>query len=95
MENITLLGVCALIAGVGGAISYIIKAYQPISDLKKKLESHQTYLNNDDLRLKELETGNRVIQKSLIALLDHEITGNSIDKLKKARTDLQNYLIER
>lgn len=95
MEDMTVLGLCAIIVAIGGAMTYIVKLFKPIFDMKSRVDKYQTYLNNDDLRLKELEIGNRIIQKSLIALMDHEITGNSIDKLKKARTDLQNYLIER
>ena len=52
-------------------------------------------LGNDNERIKSLEEGNRVICKALMALLSHEINGNSSDKLQKALSDLNDYLIER
>ena len=52
-------------------------------------------LGNDNVRIKSLEEGNRVVCKALMALLSHEINGNSNDKLQKALTDLNEYLIER
>lgn len=52
-------------------------------------------LGNDNRRIKSLEDGNRVVCKALMALLSHEINGNSNDKLQKALSDLNDYLIER
>lgn len=52
-------------------------------------------LGNDNKRIASLENGNKVICKALIALLSHEINGNSTDKLQTALSELQNYLIER
>jgi len=52
-------------------------------------------LDRDNKRIGSLEDGNKVICKALIALLSHEINGNSNDKLQKALADLNEYLIER
>ena len=52
-------------------------------------------LDNDNRRIESLEEGNKVICKALIALLSHEINGNSNDKLQKALESLNEYLIER
>lgn len=52
-------------------------------------------LDSDNRRIKSLEDGNRVVCKALLALLSHEINGNSIDKLRNALLDLNDYLIER
>jgi len=52
-------------------------------------------LGSDNERIASLEDGNRVICRALIAMLSHEINGNSMDKLRAALTDLQNYLIDR
>ena len=54
-----------------------------------------TKLDRDNKRIASLEDGNRAICKALIALLSHEINGNSTDKLQKALSDLSDYLIER
>lgn len=52
-------------------------------------------LGSDNKRIESLEGGNRVICKALMALLSHEINGNSNDKLQKALSELNDYLIER
>lgn len=52
-------------------------------------------LGKDNKRIASLEEGNKVICRALIALLSHEINGNSNDKLQKALADLNEYLIER
>lgn len=61
----------------------------------KELEQLRSYQNIDHDRLKDLEKGNEVICKCMLALTDHELTGNSIDKLRAAKEEMQNYLIER
>jgi len=52
-------------------------------------------LDRDNRRIASLEDGNKAICKALMALLSHEINGNSTDKLQKALSDLSDYLIER
>lgn len=52
-------------------------------------------LDRDNKRIASLEDGNRAICKALMALLSHEINGNSTDKLQSALTALSDYLIER
>ena len=42
-----------------------------------------------------IETGQKAICKGMMAMLDHEISGDSIDTLRQARKDINNYLIEK
>ena len=42
-----------------------------------------------------METGQRAICRGVLALLSHEINGNSTDKLKEAQTGISNYLIDK
>ena len=46
-------------------------------------------------RLNELEDSNRVIMRALMALLSHEISGNSDEKLKASLDEIQKFLIEK
>ena len=48
-----------------------------------------------DEAIERIENSNEIICESLFALLNHEITGNSVDKLIKQRDNLQKYLIEK
>ena len=43
----------------------------------------------------DLEEGNRVICRGILAMLSHEINGNSKDKLISSQQEITNYLIER
>lgn len=61
--------------------------------LKKEHENLKDYQNEDHERLKTLEKGNEVICKCMLALTDHEITGNGQEQLKKAKEEMHNYLI--
>ena len=47
-----------------------------------------------DTGMQRLEEGNKITQRALLALLAHGIDGNDVDAMKKAKTDLTNYLIE-
>lgn len=46
-------------------------------------------------RLDAQDEGQRVICRALLAMLSHEINGNSVEKLKNAQQGITDYLIER
>ena len=50
---------------------------------------------NDYNRLNQLEEGNIITQRALLALLAHGIDGNDIEAMRKAKAELTDYLIER
>lgn len=52
-------------------------------------------LQHDHDRFESLESGNRVTQQALLALLDHGIDGNNIEQMQHAKEKLQNHLINR
>ena len=63
--------------------------------LEKKHEQYDDYFRRDLRRIEIVEEGNRVTQKALLALMSHAIDGNDIERLKKAKDDLNEYLINR
>lgn len=63
--------------------------------IEAKLHTLETFLGNDNNRIKEIEEGNRVTQKALLALLSHSLNGNDVDKLREAKSSLEEYLIRR
>lgn len=98
--------VCVTITTVSAAIAVIVKAYQimkkpektqneRITALEKKVERFEELFDNDNKRLIELERGNRIMQQSMLALLSHTLNGDDVDSLKKAKDNLQNYLINK
>jgi hypothetical protein len=66
-----------------------------LESVEKKLEQYDDYFRRDLRRIEILEEGNRVTQKALLALMSHAIDGNDIERLRKAKDDLNEYLINR
>lgn len=52
-------------------------------------------LHNGDIHFRIVDEGNKVTQKAILALIDHGINGNDIDKLKLAKASLEDYLTDR
>lgn len=77
------------------ATNALLKFVSPLKKIKDKVDNHEQRLIKDYNRINEIEKSNNMICKCMFALLDHEITGNSVEKLKSTRADLQNYLIGR
>ena len=51
------------------------------------------FFRKDKERLDDIEKGNRVIQRAILALLSHGIDGNDIDAMRMAKKELEEYLI--
>ena len=61
----------------------------------RKPNEHDLLLDKDNKRLKEIEESNKMIMKSLSVIINHEITGNGVEKMRVTRDELQEYLIDR
>ena len=90
-----ILAFCALITALWGVWKIVKEIKKPNDDLKYKIKKHDQLLMNDDARLKEIEVSNKMILQCLLVIINHDITGNGIDKLKSTREELQEYLINR
>lgn len=101
-----ILGGCGMIVALGGAAAIIAKLFAPIRRIEARLdaleERHKSdqednveKLNQDHKDISKLDESNRHICECMLALMDHEITGNSVDRLKQARNDLNTFLINR
>lgn len=88
----------ALVVFLGGVLG-IVKNWRdlrkPSADIVNWRKATDEKLKNDNERLNALESANRVLCHSLLAIMNHEITGNSIENLKKAQKEMQDYLIDR
>ena len=92
---IVLLAILAFIVLLGNAIKAIkewIKPSQTVATWRTEMDKS---MQDNTERIERVEKGNTVIMKALIAMLNHELNGNSKDKLQAALGDLNNYLIER
>lgn len=90
-----ILGFCALITALWGLWKIVKEWKKPSDDLKKKVDRHEALLDNDNKRLTEIETSDRMILQCLLVIINHEVTGNGIDKMKEARDKLQEYLVNK
>lgn len=52
-------------------------------------------LSTGDDHFKEIDNGNRITQKAILALMKHAINGNDIDSLKQAEKKLEEYLVDK
>lgn len=103
--NTTVL-ICSCITGISAAVAVFVslfrKASEPNRGIMKRLEAvedklvrHDELFASDNKRLKSIEDGNRVTQKSILALLSHGIDGNDIQAMKDAKEELQTYLLNK
>lgn len=86
---------CSFVAGLWGLWKIVKEARKPNDDLKAKVEKHDQLLDKDNKRLEEIESSNQMILKSLLVIINHEITGNGVVKMKAVRDSLEEYLIKR
>lgn len=107
----TLMYLLGLIAAAGAATAVISRWLSPYKKLKedvankvdkaefealkKEVKTVTDYQDEDHDTLKRFERGNEVICKCILAITDHELTGNGKEQLKRAKEEMQNYLIEK
>ena len=86
---------CGVIVTVWGAYKVIKEVKKPSEDLKETVKKHEELLIKDDAEIKEIEEGNKVICKSIMTMINHELSGNDVTNMRKVRDELQNYLIDK
>ena len=66
-----------------------------IDMIEKRLTDAERKLVCDNDRFSDTEESMRLTQLAILALLDHGIDGNNKEGLKRAKEELQSYLIAR
>ena len=91
----------------GGTVVTLIYALlkfagTPNKSQNKRLDDLETWKKEVDRRLstgddhfREIDNGNRVTQKAILALMKHAINGNDVNELRKAEKALEEYLVEK
>ena len=105
MENLTfeqiknfiivLLALAGAVVLIGNVIKTLREWKKPGEDLDAWRQDVDRKLSMDDERLKAIEDGNKVVTRGVLALISHELNGNSTDKLQKSQAEITNYLIDR
>lgn len=75
-------GGIVLIGNVGAVIYKIIK---PSIDIRKKVDRLERHDKQDLEKIQNLEELNKAQCKMLLAMIDHMIDGNHVDKMKETR----------
>lgn len=101
---IVLLAICGGITTIGGAINLLLnwKKGSKTTQHDTKLKEHDEQFKDHETRIRTLEDKTReqdgfikVLCNSILALVSHEINGNSKDKLRDAQKELQDFLINK
>lgn len=104
------VAVILVLLGVYKSIMEAIKIHReekhfrdsPVEQLKERVNRHDELLQKDKDRLDAMESRmhdmgeqSTIMLRGVLALLSHEINGNSTDKLKDSMTEINDYLIRR
>ena len=89
-----------LIANTAEKIAQIIRAAKApnekqderIESLEKRMDAVDRKLDNDQTRLDGIGDGEGVIQRALLALLDHALDGNNIEQMTNSKKELMSHL---
>ncbi len=93
------VGVIVVVAGMLVTLWQAIKAVremtQPAKDLVSRVDQIEEHLANDKERLDDQEEAQKLLLRGMLALVEHEITGNHTSDFPLLKNDISNYLINR
>ena len=101
---ITVIAVAGIIITLGGATSVLkrwwdnsksVKNKELIDKLTKRVEELEYKCKKIEKQEQENEDFNKIMCNSMLALLNHSITGRSTEKLKEAEEEIKSYLINK
>lgn len=101
----TTMQIFGYITASGAAVGVVFKAFKafrkPTDNNSQKLVEHEEQIkdlkakaDNDYRAISDIKSMQSAVCQALIALIDHEITGNHIDGLKNTKKDLIKQLTE-
>lgn len=93
-----IFGLVAIVAAGVKGILYLMTPYretrQKIEEHEQRLDEHEQYLKNDKEKLESLAKLSKDSLKLQLALINHTIDGNGIEKMKQVREDIQNEIFD-
>lgn len=96
---VSVLGAIILLANGIKAIRELLTPATAIAEKVEKLDrrdkEYAAKFEEINAALGKQEQTNQAVLKALVAIVNHEIDGNGIEGLKKARDELSNSIIER
>lgn len=98
----TILAFFGALAVIAGGVKVIAQMFSPFKELRarvgvceKRLDDHDTYLKSDREAIADIKNLSRENLRVNIALLNHFIDGNGIEKMKVLREELEDNLLEK
>lgn len=95
LENITLGQISLALGFLVGLVAIIKQSLKPLTDFSKRIDDIEKHQDNDNKRLKRLETTTEQTLLTVYALLNHSIDNNHSDELEKRKKELEEYLVKR
>ena len=94
---VSVLGAIILLSNGIKAIRELLTPATAIAEKVEKLDRRDNAAKFEEINtaLGKQEQTNQAVLKALVAIVNHEIDGNGIEGLKKARDELSNSIIER
>ncbi len=104
--GIFFMSICGGIAAVGTALTWVLKALGFLRAPEKKqdelLKDHETRIKrleekaaNDFDNIQEIQKEMKILLAATLATVKHQLDGNDIKSLEKARANLEEYLINK
>ena len=90
-----ILWVCGFIGAIWGVYKIYKEWKKPNDDKANMLMDHDDKIKDNEKRLSKIEEMENLTLKSLMVLINHDITGNGVSQLKEIRDEIQEYLINR
>lgn len=103
-------GITTIAVAIGWVYKGVKKVKEPSDKIKATLKEHEERMDEQDRKIEEIESnrnkderaigelnqGNKIVQKSLLAIME-QFLSNGADKkpLEEAKQELQNFLIDR
>lgn len=111
MEDLTIgqvfvvvLAIAGFITAIGGATAVLkrwwtnskgMKNQEQINQLGKRVDGIETKTNELEHHQKENDEFTKIMCNSMLALLNHAITGSSVEKLQEAEEEIKQFLINK
>ncbi len=94
---IVLLAILGFLSAGGGVINLFGKWIKDsrVSKHENMLHDHESRINKLENETKSHDDFTRILCNSILALLSNELNENGKEELKKAKKELENYLVEK
>lgn len=101
--TLAICGGALVLINFGNAIVNLFKAAKSptaslesrVDEIERKMSKYDDMFGRDKARLDSFDESNRIILKSLLAIIKHDLDGNNTEALKQAQDDLQNYMLNK